>query len=107
MESANSMQPKQLVRADDEARAHTAGNTRTTILIVADDAAARLTMSAMISNDDYRIVLGTGAAEAREHLDLLNAGADAIAANPVNAAELRAMVYPAVRMRQQYLKSHA
>jgi hypothetical protein len=105
MESANSMQPKQLVRADDKARAHTAGNTRTTILIVADDAAARLTMSAMISNDDYRTVLGT--AEARERLDLLNAGADAIAAKPVNAAELRAMVYPAVRMRQQYLKSHA
>jgi hypothetical protein len=41
---------------------------------VADDAAARLTMSAMISNDDYRIALGTGAAEARERLDLLNAG---------------------------------
>jgi DNA-binding response OmpR family regulator len=39
--------------------------------------------------------------------DLLNAGADAIAAKPINAAELRAMVYAAVRMRRQYLKSHA
>jgi DNA-binding response OmpR family regulator len=39
--------------------------------------------------------------------DLLSAGADAIAAKPINAAELRAMVYAAVRMRRQYLKSHA
>jgi DNA-binding response OmpR family regulator len=34
--------------------------------------------------------------------DLLNAGADAVAAKPINAAELRAMVYAAVRMRRQY-----
>jgi len=34
--------------------------------------------------------------------DLLNAGADAIAAKPINATELRAMVYAAVRMQRQY-----
>lgn len=50
-------------------------NTRTTILIVADYTAARLTIAAMISND-------------------------AIAAKPINAAELRAVVYAAVRMRR-------
>jgi hypothetical protein len=49
---------------------------------VADYTAARLTIAAMISND-------------------------AIAAKPINAAELRAMVYGAVRMRRQHLKSHA
>ena len=128
------------------------GAMRATILIIDDDTAARLTISAMVSNDDYRIVLGTGAAEARERLpliepdviicdfvmegvsgdeffrwlkadrawryvpiiavtrldspvvraDLLNAGADAVAAKPINALELRAMVYAAVRTRRQY-----
>jgi DNA-binding response OmpR family regulator len=34
--------------------------------------------------------------------DPLNAGAHAVAAKPINAAELRAMVYAAVRMRRQY-----
>jgi DNA-binding response OmpR family regulator len=34
--------------------------------------------------------------------DLLNAGADAIAAKPINAPELRAMVYAAARTRRQY-----
>jgi DNA-binding response OmpR family regulator len=34
--------------------------------------------------------------------DLLNAGADAVAAKPINALELRAMVYAAVRTRRQY-----
>jgi DNA-binding response OmpR family regulator len=121
---------------------------------VDDDTAARLTIAAMISNDDYRVVLGSGGAETRERLaliepdvvvcdfvmdgvsgdeffrwlkadhtwryvpiiaarldnplvraDLLNAGADAITAKPINAAELRAMVYGAVRMRRQHLKS--
>jgi DNA-binding response OmpR family regulator len=92
------MQAKQLARAHDETQPHTAGNTRTTILIVDDDTGARLTISAMISNDDYRVVPGTGAAEARERLP----GADAVAAKPINAAELRAVVYAAVRMRRQY-----
>jgi hypothetical protein len=58
------MQAKQLARADDETQPHAAGNTRTTRLIVDDDTAARLTISAMISNDDDRVVLGTGAADA-------------------------------------------
>ena len=137
-----------------------ADHARTTILVVDDDATARLTISAMISNEDeYRVVLGTGAAEARERLpliepdvivcdfvmdevsgdeffrwlkadrrwryvpiiavtrlahgssgldnsqvraNLLNAGADAIAAKPINAAELRAMVYAAARTRRLY-----
>lgn len=65
------MQAKQLARSDDETQPHTAANTRTTILIVDDDTAARLTISAMISNDDYRVVLGTGAAEAHERLPLI------------------------------------
>lgn len=34
--------------------------------------------------------------------DLLNAGADAIAPKPINAPELRAMVYAAARTRRQY-----
>ncbi len=146
------MQSKQLTRTDDYDQPRATGDPRTTILIVDDDTAARLTISAMISNDDYRVVLGTGAAEARDRLarigarrhhlrlrdgrcerrrifpllkadrvwryvpiiavtridnpvvraDLLNAGADAIAAKPINAPELRAMVYAAVRMRRQY-----
>jgi AmiR/NasT family two-component response regulator len=47
---------------------------------------------------DYRSRLDHPLARA----DLLNAGADAIAAKPINAAELRAMVYAAMRMRPQY-----
>jgi CheY-like chemotaxis protein len=131
----------------------TNGPARTTILVVDDDTTARLTISAMISNEDeYRVVLDSGAAEARERLpaiepdvivcdfvmdgvsgdeffrwlkadrhwryvpiiavtrldnpqvrvDLLNAGADAIAAKPINAAELRAMVHAAARTRRLY-----
>ena len=58
-----------IARAADYDQACTAGNTRTTILIVDDDTTARLTLSAMISNEDeYRVFLGTGAAEARERL---------------------------------------
>jgi CheY-like chemotaxis protein len=142
-----------IARAADYDQACTAGNTRTTILIVDDDTTARLTLSAMISNEDeYRVFLGTGAAEARERLpliepdvivcdfvmdgvsgdeffrwlkadrrwryvpiiavtrldnpqvraDLLNAGADAIAPKPINAPELRALVYAAARTRRQY-----
>jgi DNA-binding response OmpR family regulator len=34
--------------------------------------------------------------------DLLNAGADALATKPINAPELRAMVYAAARTRRQY-----
>ena len=107
----------------------------------------------MISNEDeYRVILDTGVAQARERLasiepdvivcdflmegvsgdeffrwlkadrrwryvpiiavtrldnpqvraDLLNAGADAVAAKPINAPELRAMVYAAARTRRQY-----
>ena len=49
-----------------------ADHARTTILVVDDDTTARLTISAMISNEDeYRVVLGTGAAEARERLPLI------------------------------------
>jgi CheY-like chemotaxis protein len=131
----------------------TNGSTRTTILVVDDDTTARLTISAMISNEDeYRVILDSGALEARERLpaiqpdvivcdfvmdgvsgdeffrwlkadrhwryvpiiavtrldnpqvraDLLNAGADAIAAKPINAAELRAMVFAAARTRRLY-----
>jgi DNA-binding NtrC family response regulator len=61
------MQAKQ-ARADDYDQPRPADNMRTTILIVDDDTAARLTISAMISNDDYRVILGTGAAEARDRL---------------------------------------
>ena len=142
-----------IARLDDYDQPCDADNTRTTILIVDDDTTARLTISAMISNEDeYRVVLDTGAVRARERLplidpdvivcdfvmegvsgdeffrwlkadrrwryvpiiavtrldnpqvrvDLLNAGADAIAAKPINAPELRAMVYAAVRTRRQY-----
>jgi CheY-like chemotaxis protein len=54
---------------DDTNTLQTNGHTRTTILVVDDDTTARLTISAMISNEDeYRVVLGTGAAEVRERL---------------------------------------
>ena len=44
-----------IARASDYDQAWTAGNTRTTILIVDDDTTTRLTLSAMISNEDeYR-----------------------------------------------------
>jgi CheY-like chemotaxis protein len=141
-----------IARQDDYDQPRVAVNTLTTILIVDDDTTARLTISAMVSNEEYRVILGTGATEARERLpliepdviicdfvmegvsgdeffrwlkadrrwryipiiavtrldnprvraDLLNAGADAIAAKPINAAELRAMVYAAARTRRQY-----
>ena len=152
IDDANTMQTNIACVADYD-EPHAAGHARTTILVVDDDTTARLTISAMISNEDeYRVVLGTGAAEARERLpliepdvivcdfvmdgvsgdeffrwlkadrrwryvpiiavtrlgnpqvraDLLNAGADAIAAKPINAAELRAMVYAAARTRRLY-----
>jgi CheY-like chemotaxis protein len=142
-----------IARAADYDQPRAAGPALTTILVVDDDTTARLTIAAMISNEDeYRVILGTGAAEARERLpsiepdvivcdfvmdgvsgdeffrwlkadrrwryvpiiavtrldnpqvraDLLNAGADAIAAKPINAPELRAMVFAAARTRRQY-----
>ena len=158
-DDANTMQTN-IARMADYDQPYAADHARTTILVVDDDTTARLTISAMISNEDeYRVVLGTGAAEVRERLaliepdvivcdfvmdgvsgdeffrwlkadrrwryvpiiavtrlahgssgldnsqvraDLLNAGADAIAAKPINAAELRAMVYAAARTRRLY-----
>ena len=142
-----------IARAADYDQPRAVGQALTTILIVDDDTTARLTIAALISNEDeYRVILGTGAAEARARLpsidpdvivcdvvmdgvsgdeffrwlkadrrwryvpiiavtrldnpqvraDLLNAGADAIAAKPINAPELRAMVYAAARTRRQY-----
>ena len=70
-----------IARAGDYDQACTAGNTRTTILIVDDDTTARLTLSAMISNEDeYRVIPRRRCCRgARARADLLNAGADAIA----------------------------
>jgi hypothetical protein len=49
-----------IARAGDYDKACAAGNTRMTILIVDDDTTARLTLSAMISNEDeYRVFLGS------------------------------------------------
>ena len=46
--------------AGDYDQAWAARHTRTTILIVDDDTTARLTLSAMISNEDeYRVFLGS------------------------------------------------
>ena len=146
------MLARQLSDRDDYDQRGAAPGARATILIVADDTDARLPISAMVSNDDYRVILGTGVAEVRDRLpliepdviicdfvmegisgdelcrllkadskwryvpiiaitrldnpvvraDLLNAGADAVAAKPIHALELRAMVHSALRTRQQY-----
>jgi CheY-like chemotaxis protein len=89
-----------IARADDYDQPRAAGNTCTAILIVDDDTTARLTISAMIPNEDeYRV---TRLDNPRVRADLLNAGADAIAAKPINAPELRATVYAAARTRRQY-----
>ena len=74
-----------IARASDYDQACTAGNTRTTILIVDDDTTARLTLSAMISNEDeYRVFLGSDRPQTDQR-----PGATA-------------MVYAAARTRRQY-----
>ncbi|MDB6014833.1 MAG: hypothetical protein JWL65_7083 [Gammaproteobacteria bacterium] len=76
-----------IARAGDYDQACAAGNTRTAILIVDDDTTARLTLSAMISNEDeYRVFLGSGAAEARERLPLIEPDIIVcVAPKPINA----------------------
>ena len=91
-----------IARAADYDQPHAADAARTTILIVDDDATARLTISAMISNEDeYRVILDTGVAQARERLASIEP--DVIVCDfLINAPELRAMVYAAARTRRQY-----
>lgn len=99
------VQPLQCVLAsntNDANTLHTNGPVRTTILVVDDDTTARLTISARRRWRYVPIIAVTRLDNPQVRADLLNAGADAIAAKPINAAELRAMVYAAARTRRLY-----
>jgi DNA-binding response OmpR family regulator len=48
------------------------GAWRPTVLIIDDDATARLAMAAMIAPDDYELVFATDAADARERMELVD-----------------------------------
>lgn len=45
---------------------------RPTVMIIDDDATARLALAAMIAPDDYDLVFATDAADARERMDLVD-----------------------------------
>jgi DNA-binding response OmpR family regulator len=53
-------------------RARSSGAARPTIMIVDDDATARLAMAAMIGPDDYDLVFATDAADARARMSRID-----------------------------------